>query len=81
MALTARSVTKPAWQTESRHPHRRGNAGSLAHDSLKKAGVSMAAPHPSAPAQTHFALPLSKRAGEQHTVDVDAVARGAYVVV
>jgi hypothetical protein len=48
---------------------------------LEKAAVSQAAPPPSAPEQTHVVLPLSKRAGEQHTVDVDTAARGAYVLL
>ena len=48
---------------------------------LERAAVSKDAPPPSAPAQTHVVLPLSKRAGEQHTVDVDTAARGAYVVL
>ena len=48
---------------------------------LEKAAVSQAAPPPSVPEQTHVVLPLSNRAGEQHTVDVDTAARGAYVLL
>lgn len=48
---------------------------------LERAAVSKAAPPPSAPEQTHVVLPLSKRTGEQHTVDVDTAARGAYVLL
>jgi hypothetical protein len=49
---------------------------------LEKAAVSKAPPHPSAPAETHFVLPVGKRAGDQEsvTVDIDAAAHGAYLL-
>jgi hypothetical protein len=49
---------------------------------LEKAAVSKVSPHPPAPTETRFALPLGKRAGDQQnvTVDIDAAARGAYLL-
>ena len=49
---------------------------------LEKAAVSKAPPHPSAPAEAHFVLPLGKRAGDQESVsvDIDAASHGAYLL-
>jgi len=49
---------------------------------LEKAAVSKAPPHPSAPVETSFVLPVGKRAGDQEsvTVDIDAAAHGSYLL-